>query len=78
MGARGVGGARVLRGLDLLWPDATAHRCKETGTVANGLGDWGWHRITIAVGDGQGGELYFGVADALMHNIIRDIEWRLP
>ena len=36
----------------------------------------GWHRLTIAVGDGRGGQLFLAVGDGESWDWLKDIEWR--
>jgi hypothetical protein len=35
-----------------------------------------WHRLTIALGDGRGGQLFLAVGDGESWDWLRDIEWR--
>jgi len=38
----------------------------------------GWHRLTIFVGDGSGGELFVGIGDGETWGWLRGVEWRVP
>ena len=58
------------------WLVPAIHRARETGVdryVARG-----WHRLTIAVGDGKAGDLFVGIGDGESWDWLRDVEWRMP
>jgi hypothetical protein len=50
------------------------HRAGKTGKDI--LLQRGWHRLTIAVGNGRGGQLFLAVGDGESWDWLRDIEWR--
>jgi hypothetical protein len=50
------------------------HRARETGKDVKLRR--GWHRLTIAVGEGEGGDLFFGIGDGESWDWLRDAEWR--
>ncbi|MBD3184199.1 hypothetical protein GF312_18080 [Candidatus Poribacteria bacterium] len=52
------------------------HRCGETGKDLKLKR--GWHKMTIAVGDGDDCELFTAIGDGESWDWLRDIEWRVP
>jgi len=52
------------------------HRAGPTGRDL--LAARGWHRLTVAVGDGKGGELFVGLGDGESWDWLRQAEWRDP
>ncbi len=57
-----------------IWRVPAFHRARETAADVP-LGR-GWHRLTIAVGSGQSGELFAGLGDGETWDWLRDVEWR--
>lgn len=58
------------------WLVPAIHRARETGVdcyVARG-----WHRLTVAVGSGDDGDLFVGIGDGESWDWLRDVEWRMP
>lgn len=58
------------------WRVPAVHRARETGKDVPC--HRGWHRLTVAVGDGRGGELFVGLGHSESWDWLRDAEWRLP
>jgi ADP-ribosylglycohydrolase len=58
------------------WRVPAFHRARETGSDV--VRRRGWHRLTVAVGQGQGGELFVGLGDGETWDWLRDVEWRIP
>jgi hypothetical protein len=58
------------------WRVPALHRARETAQDVPLRR--GWHRLTIAVGAGEGGELFVGLGDGESWDWLRDAEWRLP
>lgn len=52
------------------------HRAGRTGKDV--LRSRGWHRLTIAVGEGEAGHLFVALGDGESWDWLRDAEWRLP
>jgi len=58
------------------WLVPAIHRARETGVDC--YVTRGWHRLTVAVGDGNAGELFVGIGDGESWDWLRDAEWRMP
>jgi hypothetical protein len=58
------------------WRVPAFHRARETGTDV--VRRRGWHRLTVAAGSGQAGELFVGLGDGETWDWLRDAEWRIP
>lgn len=52
------------------------HRCSGTGRDIQK--NRGWHRLTIAVGDGKDGDLFACIGNGESWDWLSDIEWRVP
>jgi hypothetical protein len=61
---------------DGTWLVPAIHRARETGVDCYVVR--GWHRLTVAVGAGDAGELFLGIGDGETWDWLRDAEWRLP